>query len=990
MAITEKLEFDVSDAEDAIDKLDKSLGEAVQSFKVNLADAVDVLNGVEVVINEPDTTPITESVEAAIAAADNTPVTIEGQVDEASITDPIDAAVAAADSTVTIEADTSDAESAIGDLQSEIDSLGSSAGNAGSSLGGFSSGAEGIGVTAGLAQGSVSELTSSLGSLGPEAAAAGAGIAALGAATKTFFDAALEAQAAEIRFNDTTGAFGDAVKKVDIGGLNTDIQTLALSLGSSDEQVLQSISNVFQLGKSNGTAGEEITKTSQQIFALAANARATNPALGSVGDNIDGLSKGLANGGKFLAKYGIALTSNEITLRAQADTGGKAVDQLTRYDRAAAGAAIATERLGTSIRGNIDRGLQNPVIQLDALKESFSELLEAAGKPLVAPVIDILKASVPVAGSLATALGDVLQVLVPFISSVADSLSGPFAELGQAFGDLITEAQPLLKVFLGPNLVTFKVFGVTISLIAKALELLSKVIGPVADAIGFLGEQIADVVNAVKPLIGFISDLGDTLKNDLPTHLPFADELNKLAPVLGFLADHLGGVKDKTTAFTGALPLLESAASFSGTAVKDLGKNLKTTGDEIKNTKDTVDDSITKFEAYNKALKLTDSIGGDVAGTFKAATDGVGDQTQALEFLAIALNKTNLSTDSLQTIATGLGTSSDQLDSFVKAVTQDIQNMTDSATKNLPTVGGVIDDLEAKAKTAGTAFNPKDIGKEVEKQVATIGDFGDTLDFLVNNNLPRLAKLAAERGPEFAAALRKSIDSQDGFAQSLEAQLKTADESVLGFIDHFNTVIAPKIEEATGSAGLQAAAIFGTNLGSVTTFDSTKLENEATDAGKRAGTGLVLGLLDKGIKEEIKFAGTILGHLLLGSFADALGVHSPSTEAMKIGHFFNQGLILGLRSSGGDVVAEAERITKAAVDSASAAVSLNMPVSVPVAIAPVPATVSPAAPASTTPVVTSPSSQPLVGTLQTFTVDPIESAIEVTKKLGSLSRASGR
>lgn len=462
-----------------IDRIDDALGGAVQSFKVALADALNILSSVSV--GDVDASSVTSSIDSAVGAADLNPeitadaegvtssideaissadATVEPDVDPAPIAEGVTAGIDAADTTVTpevetqgiadditqavdsadatvvVEADTSQAEDAIA-------GLGDAAGQAGEGLssaadGGrdVSSAFDAVAPAAGLAAGEIGGLTSIAGKLPPEAKEAAGAVTALAAAGGILFDKALEQQTALERLNRTFGETTAAVQQVDVGGLDEDISSLALRTGAADEGLQNFAASFGQLGISAGKAAPEVANTADQIIALATRASVLNPSLGTADEIVGRLSTSLARGGRFLGQFGIALNAADINARALADTGKSSAAELTVYEKSAAGAALATEQLGSKLGRDINDGAKSDAIQIRSFKTALDEAAEAAGKELVGPIVDDMRELLPVAESVTHLLGVTLKVALDALGpslkltgEAANLLVGPLEAL---------------------------------------------------------------------------------------------------------------------------------------------------------------------------------------------------------------------------------------------------------------------------------------------------------------------------------------------------------------------------------------------------------------------------------------------------------------------------------------------------------------------------------------------------------------------------------
>ncbi|HEX9994490.1 MAG TPA: hypothetical protein VGB14_16290 [Acidimicrobiales bacterium] len=368
-----------------------------------------------------DASGIPAEVQAAVAqAAAGSEVTVTA--DASPVTAAIEAAVADAEPAA-IELDTSQAEEAAEDVGEAAQEAAGGVGQLTDATAAFT------GIASG-ALGQASGFATAVGELNAGTTAAVAVGSAYAAVLGGTFSAALDAQGAQERYNATLGEYAAQVDDINVGTLNTDISTLAVSLGSSDDAIRRSVSSLVQLGEASERSGPEVAATAEQVLALAANAVALDPALGDVGAVADQMVNALARGNRSAANFGISLSTAEIESRALADTGKDTAAELTVFDRAAAGAAIASERYGDSLGSNVAEGAQNAQVQVRSLSVAFGEALEQIGQPVVAPAIDLLRSGVPVAVSLAQAmvdsglpLIDVLTTLLRLVSMLPPGLT---------------------------------------------------------------------------------------------------------------------------------------------------------------------------------------------------------------------------------------------------------------------------------------------------------------------------------------------------------------------------------------------------------------------------------------------------------------------------------------------------------------------------------------------------------------------------------------
>lgn len=463
MSITQELELSIDEALSGIAEIDAALQQSAEVFKVALTDALGVLGETQVVENV-DASPVESAVGSALGESFAEEFSVDN-VDASPVESAVTDALAVAEGEpIEVTADTSQAQAAIDELGISSDKAAASTDNAASSVGG-------LGVAVGLAQGKVGGLGEALKSSGGSTAALAGGALAVGAALGVFFSSGLKAIAGTERLQTVFGTTAAAVQQIDIGGLTGDMSDLARESGNSGAQLRSAAAGLGQIALSSGASKEAAKDFTQQVSALALRATALNPSLGEAGDVATRLGTALSRGGRFAAQFGLSLTPAQINARALADTGKSAAAELTIYEKSAAGAAIATEQLGSSLGKDFNKGTQQAAVQIKALKAELSATIAEMGKPLVPPLLDVFEQLVPLAQSLARAIGSVAQSAMPALTAavgavvpilevlagVVEALPDPLLAsgvaaigLGRAFGPvgaIIGALTPLLAAF---------------------------------------------------------------------------------------------------------------------------------------------------------------------------------------------------------------------------------------------------------------------------------------------------------------------------------------------------------------------------------------------------------------------------------------------------------------------------------------------------------------------------------------------------------------
>lgn len=444
-------------------------------------------------------------VESALAGLEAEPIDIpvSAEVEEA------EAEIAGIESEEVVVPVTADTE----DAQAQVDGLAESTGQLG---GAAAEAAGGLGDLAGAG-------TAGAGAM----SALGVGTVGASAALGEMITSGIEAASAIERFELVTGDLAGELSSINVGGLSGDIGDLALQIGSSDEAMLHATSTFVTFAEGAGASSEQIVETSDNINALALRAAALNPALGDAGAVAERMTTAFGRGGRALVPFGISLTSAEINARAMADTGKTVATELTMFEKAAAGAAIATERLGSGLGDDFAEGAENSALKMERLKESVGELAETAGTQML-PAVDHLTAGLTklTEGAQALDLGKALSGLVDVssIGTIANGLDALGDQLNDTLADVggmdVRAASPLLGLTTALGLVDppLKAVGGEFAKLAGDIDETASSADQAAAAIGELSAEIDEylgglfsVPDAQQALRQSFSDLSEAM-----------------------------------------------------------------------------------------------------------------------------------------------------------------------------------------------------------------------------------------------------------------------------------------------------------------------------------------------------------------------------------------------------------------------------------------------------------------------------------------------
>lgn len=934
MSIREDLELDIADALSNVDKLGAALDQAATQLKVALADAISILSVVKV--EEVDTSAVTEGIDSAVAAAD-TNVGVTAQVD--ADTAPAEGEIAALDSepvTVEVDADTAPA-------QEQLDGLGASGTQAAEGLDAASASAAGFAVAGGLASKNIGGLGSKIEAVGPQSAAAVGGITAVAAVLGVAFEKAVAATAAQDRFNQTFGDLAPEVERVNVGNLDRDLGDLSVELGSIASGVRNAASNFGQLGVASGASQEEVAKSSDQLVALAARAVALNPALGSVGDVAGRMGRALSRGGRFAADFKVALTTDEIAARALADTGKLTTSELTFYDKAAAGAAIATEKYGDSLDQAITKGSESPIIQLRKLEVEFSKALTEIGQPLVVPIIDILTKAEPIFISFARTLGAVGTVAIAVLGPMLDIFSrlpepiqatavaiGLLAAVGK-FSLVTRAAEGVGRAFDRMAISAFDAVG-SVSTLAGALAG-AGALGAIV-AITVATEKLSD--SLARGTFGDFAGQADRLSLSLNTLAGTGKAIGILANDLPKLAT---GFKTVDSSSQGLLNTIKGYAAIGGVGAV-IGEINRGKADEFQKQVDAIDKSLVQmfhvdpsqakaaFEGLRNLLILQGDAAEDVNAAFDDYNQAVNDANDANDAaasgafdVAKALNLIFSETVKLQQAQTNATTATRASEDAQRRL-NDINRQ--AAEVDLQHRQNVLSLAQAQQGLLDVQDRLAHVGEDQQKANIDLReanlDLADAQTKVAESFTPgttpeerERAQIALERATLRVKDAQDAVNTTNDEGSRLSLELSQAQLGVESAQQRLNDEGPAAVQRAQDQQRAEedlTTAIQNQQLALLSLAAFQAQIGPAIEAGQAIGRSLgaavSAGLISEQTRQGIIARVTI--QLLKDAMTSAAQIHSPSRVFTEIGQNIGAGVTAGLSDAADAAVREAELI----------------------------------------------------------------------------------
>lgn len=946
--LEDRLSLDISDALNAIDQLEARFVSAGSALQDALDRAVSQFEIPDTTVElTADVENVTPAIDDAIAAA-NTDLEVE--TDASAITTEIDDAIDAADKTVPVEADTSAAQAALDSLEApevdvsvdttgideaadKLDSLGESGSKAGGGARDASEGFAAAGAGARLASGDLGQLEGLLGKIGPGAAGAVGGVTALAAATGVLFNAGLESISATQRFDQILGQFASTVNRVDVGGLNEDLKTLAIRLGDDDENLQNAAATMFNLGKNSGIAAPQVAQTTKEVIALAARAVALNPALGDVGNVAERLFTGLARGGRFAANFGLSLSTAEINARAFQNTGKTIASDLTLFEKSAAGAQLAVEKLGNGLSEDINAGADNVQFRLRALQGQFKESLDVLGEPLVEPIIEGLTDLEPVLESAAQAFGGVAGAVVPVVAALVDGLEPALAIVtpaAEAVADAGSTIGDVMDAIPGP----VKAAAVSLGAFALALRTVNA-----ATAAGATG-RLASFITRFPALSSAVVPAGLALATVTATTELFN---RRMAQGDEAVNEFISGIADTTNAATNIEELQSKIDAMRG-SVNDLQDDAARAGGgplgifrqkgevrDLQNGASALNDLANEAQTLNnKAAQLQRDLGisseralelargGDEAvEAFKRLSGGVDDTDASFSSYLVTLDRYLVAASQGKTTAEDLdavmqltGQSAEEVAAQFEAARQPVIDFANSIIESFPGAQEAIDKLSQDGTVSLQGFLD-----ELTRQALVSAQFIGNIQTLIDRGATDLARnlsgLGAEAGGALAAEAASLTDEALAQAEANQDRVNEVNRNLATDTQNIANELNGGLEQAFNEAQAKIAARLEAMPGQLEVksrqvgVSSANAIEQGLDEGFDAGTiegAVISGLIGPiddalnsvafqqvGVEAAKKATANILG-----AFRAGFLISSPSKKMIEIGELVAEGFVLGL------------------------------------------------------------------------------------------------
>lgn len=903
------LDLQIEDALRNLGQLDDVLQKTADDFSSSLDLAIQIAvdtaerAGLTIPV-DADTEPLQQTL-AATLAGESSVVPVEADTSE--IQPAVEEAITQSATDVEVGADTTQAEGTIQALRDEqtaepvqvavevdtteaddsLASLRDEASQAGDSLAPLNEQTKQLGTNSGITSDSTSLLSGGIGAFSARAVTGTLAAAGLGIGIHALFTEGTNALSAQQRYNTVLGDFGSIVNRIKVGSLNSDLGELGLKLGTTRSELQNSSANLFQFARTAGAGGQEAATFTQRIIALAARAVALNPALGSVSDVADSMALRLQRGGRSAQSFSLSLTAAEINARALKDTGKATASELTTYEKAAAAAAIATERYGGVLKSDVEEGSKNAIIQQRSLNAQLRENVETLGRPLVSPFLTVLQAAVPVASALgqilATLAGSVLPPLATVLVLVAAPLQlvadllqlipGPLLTVVAgflAFQKVLSAAttQKLLERFSVGLAEGIKdnaaIAAAALIAVATAIDVIGQRSAPTTTQLlslaasgAALGFQLGGVEGAA---IGAGIGLGVGLVKGLFAAGESADETRARLAKLGSELDKLGdnqaakkfidsflnaALDGKVKSFEDELEkLAESSPAAAQRVVRGLQQIATKAGDpiptkELDKYQAAVERGAKSHQKYAENQKEADATNRQFEGSTTDVTAALDAQAQAEKDAA----------DQIKSLSDTAKSSLGSISSLFDDARSHADDLAQSVASSVPTVSSSFDSLQSAAERFGVTLTPELLLSGLQGSVTNLLSFFDNVQVVMDAGFTTLGRFLAQKGPEAGGQIAQSIadgirNGDPAIATELDNTAQLLEQGGKVAADRFGNAFTPDTLLKSFEDSLTATANFTENLRVLMDNGLTSLAGLLIQKGPEVGGSLAQQLAD--------------------------------------------------------------------------------------------------------------------------------------------------
>lgn len=358
-----------------------------------------------------------------------------------------------------------------------------------------------------------------------------------------------------------------------------------------------------------------------------------------------------------------------------------------------------------------------------------------------------------------------------------------------------------------------------------------------------------------------------------------------------------------------------------------------------------------------EVLNKVNDVLAHVPTTTEDATDAISDSADTFVSLAQAVIDGTVSMEDHIEVAERLGISTDEAREFIESMQEQIDAWVESATQKIPTVSDALQGI-------GESADPQKLLENLREQEEIISGFQGEIQSLIEAGHLDLAQFLIDEGPVVGGAYARALaDGQPDLQAELDEQLGKTRQSGADTEAYLRNEAAPALvgkDGAVVSMAREATSAWDRNIdfsqatgeeidSIVTMMEAREVVDRARELGIEIGDstidGLQAAITDR--EWEIVAQAGAMAQWFKDTVSFMFESDSPSKVFRRIGHDVWDGFLLGNEDRESDVVMEAERIARGAINATEMAVTASVRPTTLVT-EPVPNTAPPIVPSTTT------------------------------------------
>lgn len=368
----------------------------------------------------------------------------------------------------------------------------------------------------------------------------------------------------------------------------------------------------------------------------------------------------------------------------------------------------------------------------------------------------------------------------------------------------------------------------------------------------------------------------------------------------------------------------DQALQQSGTSIEDFGNLSEAELDALRGSFDGTLASIVTTcteRGYEIPTALVEAMKSKEDYVYQAGT-GLGDSADTGLADGVSQNSDKPSAAAGNMVASVIDTIKSRLDSHspsrvTEAIGRDadlgLQRGIEGNKSLVTTVAGEVADA-VREKVRGLPEYNRGVGDSAGRAIAValgthsgdVGSAADSLDSAARIALASLPDTLGGVGHQAGSGFAEGLRSHEGYAGDASRGLSSAvEDGVRQSVDVF------------GSVGWEAASSFANAIAGTSAYGEGQSlawsAREGLGSADAYGTGqnFAWGFANGMYGVDLWGMAYNIGSSALSGIKSALGVASPSKEAQKVGAWFGEGAVIGMRSTEADLAAESRRMAEA-------------------------------------------------------------------------------